>query len=303
MLSQVTYLTPRYWATWLGLAFFWLIHWLPTRLRHVLGRALGRLAWRFNRKRREVVLTNLGQCFPNWPQAQRAALGQRHFERMGESILDASVLWFGSRRRVEAMVDLQGWEHFEAAQQQGKAVIFHTAHWTGLEFCAAAVSLKKTGAGVFNPLKNPLVNQRVYRARTRFGSRLIARQEGFRPMIRALKGGEFLYLISDEDHGEQQSVFTTFFAATKATLVMPVRLARLANAVLLPMSVVYDEATHRYRTLILPPLEGFSGNDDEPDARILSACLEQQIEQAPAQYMWTLKLFRTQPEGENIYAR
>ena len=296
-------LKPRHWATWSGVAIFWLISWLPLNARHALGRLIGKLAWRYNRKRRAIVLANLALAFPDWDGGKRERIGKKHFEMMGRGLIDSSLLWFGSRRRIESMLELKGWEHFEHAEAAGKSVIFHTAHWTGMEFSATAIGFFKTGYGVYNPLKNPVVDALVHRSRTRFGHRLIARLDGPRAMIRVLKKREFLYIVSDEDLGERNSEFAPFLGATKATLAIPARLAGMTHAVVLPMAPIYDERKKKYITRILPPIEGLGENGPAADARLLNQPLEQLVAETPEQYMWTLKLFKTQPNGENIYAK
>ncbi len=297
------FIKPRYWGTWSGVAIFWLFSWLPRSARHALGRTIGRLAWRLNRKRRDIVLANLERAFPEWSADSREQTGRKHFEMMGQGLIDSSLLWFGSRRRIAATLDMVGWEHFDKATDAGKRVIFHTGHWTGLEFGAAAIGLTRPGYGVYNPLKNPVIDALIYRSRTRFGNRLIARQDGPRSMLRILKKGEFLYIVSDEDLGARNSEFAPFLGATKATLAMPARLAAMTNAVVLPMAPIYDERKKKYITRILPPIEGLGKNGPAGDARLLNQPLEQLVAETPEQYMWTLKLFKTQPNGENIYAK
>ncbi len=299
---KIEFFKPRYWGIWIGVALFWLISRLPVGSRHALGNIIGKWAWRYNHKRRNIVLANLRKAFPQWTREKTEEIGNRHFQMMGQALLDSSVLWFGSRKRIQGSLEMVGWRHFERARASGKKVIFQTAHWTGLEFGAAAIGLAEPGYGVYNPLKNPLVDHLVYRSRVRFGNRLIARQEGFRPMIRALRQGHFLYLVSDEDLGERNSVYAPFLGATKATIVMPARLAKMTDAVVLPMAPIYAPEKRKYIVHVLPPLDDLGKHGPEEDARLLNRDLEKLIGETPEQYMWTLKLFRTQPNGENIYA-
>ncbi|MFO7594644.1 MAG: lipid A biosynthesis acyltransferase, partial [Pseudomonadota bacterium] len=52
---RAAYLGPRYWPTWLGFAFLWLMSVTPKRWRIALARRLGAMVMRRNRKRREIV--------------------------------------------------------------------------------------------------------------------------------------------------------------------------------------------------------------------------------------------------------
>jgi lauroyl-KDO2-lipid IV(A) myristoyltransferase len=278
-----------------------LIQWLPDSPRQWLGRRTGKLVWYLNQKRRNVVKVNLDLCFPQWSEKKKKRISQRHFEIMGQAMLDASILWFGSKHRIMKLVDLEGWEYYLAAREQQKNVILHVAHSAGLEFGVVAVGSKTAGFGPYKPLKNPIVDRYVHRSRTRFGSQVSTRKEGFRPMIKALKQGQLLFMLSDEDLGPELSVFANLFAEPKATLYSAGRLAKVTNSLVLPMTTVFDEKRRKYVAKLLPALKDFPTGDQCTDATLLNQSIEQMTMIAPEQYMWTLKLFKTRQDGQRVY--
>ncbi|HBS26280.1 MAG TPA: lipid A biosynthesis acyltransferase [Gammaproteobacteria bacterium] len=259
------------------------------------------MVWYFNQKRRNVVKVNLDLCFPQWSEEEKMRISQRHFEIMGQAMLDASILWFGSEARILKLVDLEGWEYYLAAREQQKNVILHVAHSAGLEFGVMVTGSRAPGLGPYKPLKNPIVDRYVYRSRTRFGSEASTREEGFRPMIKALKQGKLLFMLSDEDLGPELSVFANFFAESKATLYSAGRLAKVTNAIVLPMITVFDEKRRKYVAKLLPALKDFPSGDQLADATLLNQSIEQMTMIAPEQYMWTLKLFKTRQDGQRVY--
>ena len=52
-------LHPRYWLTWLGIAFLYLLVLLPYPLLYMLGCGLGRIAIRFLKRRVAIARRNL----------------------------------------------------------------------------------------------------------------------------------------------------------------------------------------------------------------------------------------------------
>ena len=60
-------------GSWLALGLLWLLHWLPTPVLGSLGRALGRLLYRFGRGR--VTEPNPSLRFPEKPEVQPKATG------------------------------------------------------------------------------------------------------------------------------------------------------------------------------------------------------------------------------------
>jgi len=64
----------------------------------------------------------------------------------------------------------------------------------------------------------------------------------------------------------------------------------------------YDEKTHRYIFHILPALTDFPQVDDYQSTVAMNKSLEEIVSICPAQYFWTMKLFKTRPDGkQNFY--
>jgi lauroyl-KDO2-lipid IV(A) myristoyltransferase len=65
----------------------------------------------------------------------------------------------------------------------------------------------------------------------------------------------------------------------------------------LPYASYFRASDQRYVARIFPPLEGFPSGNDEADAARMNQELEKLIRLAPDQYMWSLRLFQTRPDG------
>lgn len=295
---QRAFLSPRYWPTWLGLAVFVVLSWLPMRARAFIGARLGDLAYRRNQKRRNIVRLNLGLCFPQLSVAEREAWVRRHFQIMGLAVMDYALLWFGSRRRIRSVSVLIGEEHLRRLREQGRNVIIMAGHSAALDF--GPMRLGDAGyplVGPYNAGKNAVVDWLMARGRCRFGKQLFERDTGMLALARMLKQGDVLFYLPDEDLGPRVSVFAPFFGVPKATLYALGKLARIGNAAVIPCMSFYNADRARYETHLLPPLEPFPTGDAQADAQAQNAALETLIRRFPEQYLWTLKLFKTRPDG------
>lgn len=291
------FLAPRYWPTWLALGLLRLLSWLPWRVRSALAGALTGLALAGARKRREIARVNLELCFPHLDQPARERLLREHFRYRLRSVLDYGVLWWGSSRRIGALVTLRGEDHLRVPYEAGRPVILLTCHSLMLDFGATALVRNYRGIGVVKPARNPLVDWVMQRGRLRFHSTLYARGRGMRDVIAGLRGGAFLYYLPDEDQGERNATYAPFFGVPAATLTALSRLARLTDAVVVPAFTRYVPGTGRYEQTLLPALQDFPGASLEDDAARMNRVIEQLIAQAPAQYMWTMRRFRSRPDG------
>ena len=292
-------LRPAHWPTWLGLFALGLFGLLPRRLRFAFCAGLGELYRRSDRRRRHYVDVNLALCYPDLPEPERRRLARTYFRAYVQILFDLPLAWWGSIRRLRRRIEVVGMEHLEQARAGGRGVILLTGHVVGLDFGVLGLSRELPMVSVYNPFRNRVADWLMFRARTRFGLRLLARADGLRPVVRSVRAGEVLYYIPDEDLGPDHSVFAPFFGIPKASLPTLGRLARMCGAAVVPCTTCYDAARGRYRVHLLPALADYPGDDEAQDTARMNRALEELVALCPAQYMWGLRLFRTRPPGES----
>ncbi len=301
---QLPPLSPNHWPGWVLVGFIWSTHlFLPRHWRRRIGRAWGGLAWYFNRIPRQVAETNLIYCYPDLDVSQRCYRVREHFRLMGQVIWDYPLAWFGSPKRLRREVVIDNLEHLKNLRAQKKPVILMVAHTTGLDIALPRLALEETMYGPFNPFRNTLAEWLINQGRSRFGNQPITREAGLRGLLKALRKGGILYYLADEDYGLERSVFAPLFQHQKATLPIIGRLARASGAAVIPMMTVYDDTIGKYRIILDAPLANFPVDDPVENACRVNAALESQIRRFPSHYMWTLRLFKTRPPGEDSWYR
>src|SRR5690606_5471656 len=103
-----------------------LLRWLARRSpasRARLGRLLGAISWHAVRPRRRIALRNIELCFPHLTRAEQKNMARRHFMALAQSIVDRSVLWFGTQAQIRELVTLEGFEHVGQALQKGPVIL------------------------------------------------------------------------------------------------------------------------------------------------------------------------------------
>ncbi|MCP4489449.1 MAG: lipid A biosynthesis acyltransferase [Gammaproteobacteria bacterium] len=291
-------LLPKYWLSWIFLSLFFLFSLLPLSVIDSLARVLAFLSYRNNRKRVFYATRNLALCFPDKSDAEVEQLAKDHIFYRTLSLLHYGLVWWAPTFRLRQIIELQGAELLEAYRAQGKQVIALTSHSVGLEFAVLALSMNYQCSGPYNSLKNKVVDWLVARGRTRFGVRAYTREQGLRPLIKDTKNNRILIYLADEDLGAARSVFAPFFNVQKATVPVLGRLASQCNAVVMPCVSCYDMNRKKYVVKLLPAIELLSKDDNVLAATQMNCAIEQTVRECIAQYLWTLALFRTRPEGE-----
>ncbi|WP_407275664.1 lysophospholipid acyltransferase family protein [Halothiobacillus sp. DCM-1] len=285
------FLCPRYGFVWLLFGLLWLLAYAPHRLRLGVAWGVAALYRRLYSKRRRIVATNLALCFPQQPDAVRAAWLRRHFLLQAYALLDLGRLWFRSPGYLQRQTTVSDPLLFDQLVAQGGVVL--TGHGAGLEWVGHYFTMRMTGSAMYKPFgKNRLLNWLFERGRERHGARVYPRHMGLKPHLKHLRAGQGFFYIADEDLGEAHSVFAPFFGVEKATIPLAGKIAAVSRAMIYPALGQLDLRTGRYQLLIHAPVS-VPPNDDRAAAGAINQALEALIALDPPQYMWSLKLFKT----------
>ena len=282
--------------TRIGLALVWLLHGLPLAALAAIGRGAGLLLYALARERRRVVLTNLRLCFPELRDGERAALARRHFAAFGRSLLEHGILWWGSRARVLRLVRIEGLEHWRAVA--GRPVIWLAPHFVGLDMGGIRLTAEYPLVSVYSRQKNPAFDAVLLHGRTRLGpTELYSRQDGIRPVAKAIKAGLPFYYLPDMDFGERDSIFVPFFNVPAATITGLSRIAALTGAAVVPAVTTQLPGSAGYVLRFHPAWENYPSGDLAADTRRMNAFIEERVREMPEQYYWLHKRFKTRPPG------
>ena len=277
------------------LFFLWCLRWLPPSWVAAMGRGLGSLLFHWGRRR--VTLTNLRLCFPQNTEAERERIGRGVFQNLARSTLELGRVWYGPVEDALANVTLLDKHHIDA--WRGKVpVIVLAPHFVGLDMGGTRFSQEYPEVfSMYSEQKNKVFDRALRRARQRFNNAtLITRQQGLRPVLKALKANQLFYYLPDMDFGAKDAVFVDFFGIKTATVTAMSRIAEITGAKIVPL--VTRQTSDGYEARFYPAWEDYPTSDAEADARRLNAFLEERILEMPDQYFWVHKRFKTRPPGE-----
>lgn len=294
--------TPNYWPAWLGLLLLRLTCLLPQRGRMAAGRGLGRVVHRLAAKRRAITRRNLSLAFPELDVDARNALARQHFEALGISFIELGMGRWTSDRELLSITTINGAEHIAAASAAGRGIILLSAHFTTLEISGRVLSLNcPPFDAVFRRHRNPFFTEILRTGRERSARSTIEKND-IKSMVRSLRDGHPVWYAPDQSYNLKQSAMLPFFGVPSMANTATSTLARLGKAVVLPYFPrrLPDDS---YELTVLPPLEGFPGDDAAADTLRYHAILEERIRLCPEQYYWVHRKYKNLPEGEaDFYA-
>jgi len=282
-------------ATWLALGLLWCAARLPWALQRALGAGLGALALRLAGSRRRAAQVNLALCLPELDASARDALLRASFRDFGIGLFEFARAWWGSIAPMRARVRVEGLEHLQALQAEGRGVLMISGHFMTLEMAGRLLCDHVPLAGMYRRYRDPVMEWGVKRGRLRYAAAMFANDD-IRAAMRHLKKGGLLWYAPDQDMRGKDTVFAPFFGVPAATITATHQFARLSGCAVVPFFHRREGADYVLR--IAPPLADFPSNDAAADSTRVNAAIEAMVREAPSQYLWIHRRFKRRPEGE-----
>ncbi len=279
------------------LGLMWLLHWLPLPVLGRFGSAIGSLLFLLLKKRRHIALVNLRLCMPELSEAARVTLARQHFQSYSRSVWERAILWWAPEARLRRLIQVD--PALPLAQIEAGPAILLCPHFVCLDVAGVAVMLESSLCSIYVQQKNKAFDEVLRQGRSRFRPvQLFSRKEGVKPILRAMRDHLPYFMLPDMDFGAKDAEFVPFFGIPAATLTAPGRIAAATGAAVIPVVATFLPGYAGWKVSFYPAWENFPGDDMAAAARRMNAFIEERVREAPAEYFWTHKRFKTRPPGE-----
>ncbi len=295
---------PRYWLTWLGVGILRFIVLLPWHWQMTLGKWLGLILYFALPSRRKVSQINLEIAFPELSQTDLTTLNRDHFISMGQGLIEIALSWWGNNEKIKKLTHVEGLHHLQDALKQGNVILLGF-HFSSLEMGGRIVARKIPMHVVYRAHQNALIEYLVAKQRgTKYGKAIP--KNNVRGMIKSIKNGSPVWYAADQNYRGKGSLNIPFFGVDAPTNTGTSKLAKIANAQVIPSITVRltgkNDDRQGYLVKIYPPLENFPSDDIRRDTTRLNQFLEELIKEYPEQYLWSHKRYKYyQNKQANFY--
>lgn len=260
------------------------------------GVVLGWLLWQFPNRSRRVTKINLDLC--------RAYLGastpnaKLTLRELGKNLTELGVIWNAPAEHIAACCQEQTGETlFNHALARGQGVLLATPHLGSWEYLALWLSLKCPLTAMYSPTKSPQIARLITHRRSRFGARLVpTNTAGIRAMHAALKRGETVMLLPDQEPPWGAGVFADFLGQPAYSMTLLSKLAQRSGATVLTALAARTRQGYR--------IQWGTVNDNLQQLSLVQSvtavnqAMEQLIRRVPEQYAWEYKRFRILPDNQ-----
>ncbi len=149
---------------------------MPFGILYLLSDMFYVIVYRIAGYRKKVVLTNIRNSFPGKSEKEVKAIATkfyRHFsDRMSESIKVFTI----SREEVVKRARIVNPELLDPYFEQDRSVIVVGGHYNNWEYLIASMDsqLKHRAAGIYAPVSNKVIQEKLNNSRSRYGMELVA---------------------------------------------------------------------------------------------------------------------------------
>ena len=256
----------------------------------LLDRAIPRL--------RRTAERNVRMALPALSTAEQTRIVAGSFHSIARVLVALSRFPQIDAQNISEWIRYDGFEHFEAAMQGGRGVLFATAHLGNWELSAFAHAIlaQQPMHVVVRALDNPRIDSLVAGRRTLSGNSVIEKRDYARGILRALGRNQAVGVLIDQNAGLREGIFIDFFGIQACVATGFAKLAAHSGAPIIPGFALWSESERRYILKFYPPIH--ATGDAEADTRALHAQLESVIRQYPDQWLWMHRRWKTRPPGE-----
>ncbi|OQX58687.1 hypothetical protein DRQ15_08300 [candidate division KSB1 bacterium] len=279
----------------------WVVHLLPYPLALQCSKVLGFLLFSVARVRRRVVLSNLRRAFPekSFKEIKRIAWQNYvHFSRVAIEYLNFPRFY---QHELSDFVDFNDKEILDEVRKTGKGAILVGGHLGNWEILGAAISRQGYPlTAIVADQRNTLIDHWMNEYRSASGMKIFRRKEAAKAILQALKKGEFVILLSDQDAGKD-GVFVNYFGTLVSAPAGAAVFALRTNAKLIYVSCVFNG--NKYRTSFRPiDVEQYRKLDYFEALRQITQAftnlLEAEVRTYPHQWFWMHRRWKSSPKTE-----
>jgi Kdo2-lipid IVA lauroyltransferase/acyltransferase len=272
-----------------GLEFILML--LPFAVRKLFFTALASMAYAIDRKHRDVIRRNLEIAYgKDVDEAKVRKVARYCYRNLMLNFLQVLENQRMTKARQAELVRFENRDVVDRARAAGRPVIFISGHFGNWELGATSIALQiMPTVSIHKQLNNPYFDRYLLASRSRLGMHMTEKHGAVKHLARALKKGEAVSLMIDQNINIKDGMYVDFFGQKATQTTAPAFLARKYNAAVIPVFIhTQDEKRHVVRfedELVVPKTE-----NAEEDIRIAtqqqSDVVERIIKAEPEFWFW-----------------
>jgi len=258
-----------------------------------------------DRKHRRIARINLRIAFPEMADAEAERIIRACYRQMGTSAAEFIHLPKMDESYIRDHFRIEGAEHvLESLRGRNQPAMVMTGHFGNWELMSHVYgTMIAPAAFIVRPLKSAILDRIVTERRECVGNTVIRKEDSAKEVMKILRKRILVGILIDQNVDRYKGLLVDFFTRKAYTTFGIARLALAMNAAIHPGFIFRDPERKFHHVLRFgPPLPvDPRAPREEEVARVTRRCneeLEKAIREAPDQWMWFHRRWKTRPVGE-----
>lgn len=255
------------------------------------------VVFKLNKKHRKIIDINLQICFPMQNETQRKDLSLNIYKNYAKFGVDFIKNQNTTKEKVLKKVKFENEEEVQKIFNAKLPLIVTTAHYGNWELLSLYFGARFDGISIVGrALDSKIMDKILSKNRTQFNIELIEKKGGIRKMLKALKEGRSLGILTDQDASDKESLKLKFFDKEVNFLMGASVLAKKLNGVILPCFIYQKDDIYMIKTF---KAKYAKENSIEELTKYQAKCCEEMIKFKPDEYFFFHKRFKRY--DKNLY--
>ncbi|MFC1694785.1 lysophospholipid acyltransferase family protein [Pseudomonadota bacterium] len=278
--------------------FLWLLCLLPAGAPYWLSKKGAGLWMRLSPVKRHTTERNLERCYPEMSPEEREKVVRDSFQHYLCSILETGHNWNWPPEKLASRCDgIVNEELYWDAAATGRGLIALAPHFGAWEYLGVYLQAIDDIAILYKPPSNPKLEKALLEKRRRGGGLLVpASNVGLIKLYAHVRSGKAAGILPDQQPPGDKGRFIPFFGNQALTGEIVPRLVNRTGCVVLA-TVCERLEGGRYKVHLLPADEEIYSDDLTTAMTAMNRMVERCIAIDPAQYLWSYRRFKKQPDG------
>ena len=287
----------------LALTVLKLVGMLPLRWSRRLGKLVGRVAVLTRGDSLRISRINLQQCYPAMDEREREQLARRSVIHTAITGFEVATIWHQPWSRSEdQIVRVRNQQLLTDGVEDGQGVLVlmpHTGNW---EIFGMYLATLGPSTALYAPPKIAALDPLIRAGREATGANMVPTNvHGVRALLKALKGGDIVMVLPDQEPDTSGGDFAPFFGRPALTMTLAHNLLKRTKA-----RCVFGfgkRVESGFELVFLPAEQAIYSEEQKVSLAAMNRGVEACIAEAPEQYQWEYKRFRRTPEGKSAIYR
>jgi KDO2-lipid IV(A) lauroyltransferase len=152
---------------------------LPYPLLYLLSDIIFLIMYRVIGYRKEVVFTNLKNSFTNKSKQELKKIMSDFYRHLCDIIMESVKGFTISEKQLRKRLIIKNPEFSNYFADKRQSIIFVGGHYNNWEICAQAFAMYSNHKciGIYKPLSNAFINDKIYTSRSKYGMHLISMKQ------------------------------------------------------------------------------------------------------------------------------